>query len=141
MPRTPDRRSGPLYEEGIYLDDAGLQPEVPGEIRRDGDDVYAKDSVGVFNLRQGGSALPFEKFFSARLALVVKHNRGVRPLVQVLIPEIGGWNNGGWNEQWWGSGSGRFIRLSDEQYETTHINVNQFIIKFSEKTTGRVVYF
>ena len=141
MGRTPDRRPGPLYEEGIYLEDATQSPEVPGEFRRVGDDLYAKDSIGVFNLRQGGSALPFERTFTARMALVIRHNRGVRPLVQVLIPESGGWNSGGWNGNWWSGGAGRFVRLPDEQYVTTHINEDQFIVKFTAKTSGKVLYF
>lgn len=33
MPKTPDRHPGPLYEEGIYLDVAGVSPSANGELR------------------------------------------------------------------------------------------------------------
>jgi len=31
--KTPDRREGPLYEEGIYMDEAAVHPTVNGELR------------------------------------------------------------------------------------------------------------
>lgn len=33
MGKTPDRREGPLYEEGIYMDLAAVHPTVNGELR------------------------------------------------------------------------------------------------------------
>lgn len=33
MSKTPDRREGPLYEEGIYMDEAAVHPTVNGELR------------------------------------------------------------------------------------------------------------
>jgi hypothetical protein len=53
VPRTPDRFPGESDEEGILLEDAGVDPAVVGEIRRNGSDFKAKDGSGVFNLRSG----------------------------------------------------------------------------------------
>lgn len=53
MPRTPDRSPGPSYEEGIFLDDHGVDPAAVGEIRRVGSALKAKDGAGVFDLRSG----------------------------------------------------------------------------------------
>lgn len=56
MPRTPDRYAGDLKETAIVLTDTGAAPTVPGEIRRNGDDLFGFDSQGAFNLRSGASA-------------------------------------------------------------------------------------
>lgn len=53
MGRTPDRFPGEREDEGIILEDVGLDPSVVGEIRLNGSDIKAKDGTGVFNLRSG----------------------------------------------------------------------------------------
>lgn len=53
MSRTPDRVPGVADEEGIILEDMGVDPAVVGEIRLNGVDFKAKDGSGVFNLRSG----------------------------------------------------------------------------------------
>jgi hypothetical protein len=57
VPLTPDRSPGVSDEEGIILENAGMDPAVVGEIRLNGTDFKAKDGVGIFNLRTGGSGL------------------------------------------------------------------------------------
>lgn len=53
MPLTPDRRPGPSDEEAVVFEDTALDPTLVGEIRRNGNDLKAKDGSGVFNLRSG----------------------------------------------------------------------------------------
>ena len=53
MSRTPDRVPGVADEEGVVLEDVGLDPTIPGELRYNGGDFKAKDAAGVFNLRSG----------------------------------------------------------------------------------------
>lgn len=53
MPITPDRKPGPSDEEALLLEDTATDPTVVGEIRRNGNDLKAKDGSGVFNLRSG----------------------------------------------------------------------------------------
>lgn len=53
MPLTPDRKPGISDDEGIILEDVGVDPTVVGEILRNGTDFKAKDGSGVFNLRSG----------------------------------------------------------------------------------------
>ena len=60
MPRTPDRRAGPLEEEEIRLEDrtADGDPVVEGAIRRVGGCVRILDSTGVYDPREArGSVL------------------------------------------------------------------------------------
>lgn len=62
MGRTPDRHPGILYEdEEIVLSETAIDPDVVGAIRRVGGDLKAKDSLGVFNLRTGGSGITEEQ--------------------------------------------------------------------------------
>lgn len=56
--RTPDQFPGVTNQEGLILLDESVQPLTVGEFRLDGTDLFARDGVGVFNLRQGGGALP-----------------------------------------------------------------------------------
>jgi hypothetical protein len=53
MPRTPDRFPGTREDEALIIEDTTTQPAVLGEFRHDAGSLYAKDSVGVFNLRSG----------------------------------------------------------------------------------------
>lgn len=53
MPLTPDRRPGPSDEEAVIFEDTATDPTLVGEIRRNGNDLKAKDGTGVFNLRSG----------------------------------------------------------------------------------------
>ena len=53
MPGTPDRFPGVREDEGVLLEDAGVDPTQVGEIRLNGSDLKAKDGTGVFNLRSG----------------------------------------------------------------------------------------
>lgn len=53
MPLTPDRRPGPSDEEAVVFEDTAADPTLVGEIRRNGNDLKAKDGSGVFNLRSG----------------------------------------------------------------------------------------
>jgi hypothetical protein len=59
MPRTPDRRSGPQREDdSILFEDRGSDIDSAERgLYRKGGDMYARDSVGAFNLRTGGSGL------------------------------------------------------------------------------------
>jgi hypothetical protein len=60
VPQTPDRFPGEADEEGIILEDAGVDPTVLGGIRLNGDHFRALDATGVFNLRliRSGTAFP-----------------------------------------------------------------------------------
>jgi len=55
MPRTPDRRHGPLYEEEIFLDPQTEDPTQERSIRYVNGYFKGKDSEGVFDFRGGGS--------------------------------------------------------------------------------------
>lgn len=58
MGRTPQRFPGQLIEEdSIFFEDRGTDPEEVGAVWRKGDDFYAHDGVGKFNLRTGGSGI------------------------------------------------------------------------------------
>jgi hypothetical protein len=55
MPQTPDRFPGERYEEGIILqDNTAGDPTENGGVRYTSGDFRMKDSVGVFNPREGG---------------------------------------------------------------------------------------
>lgn len=56
--RTPDQFPGVTHQEGLVLLDEAVQPLVVGEFRLDGTDLFARDGVGVFNLRQGALPAP-----------------------------------------------------------------------------------
>ena len=53
MPGTPDRFPGVREDEGVLLEDVGVDPTQVGEIRLNGSDLKAMDGTGVFNLRSG----------------------------------------------------------------------------------------
>jgi hypothetical protein len=53
VPLTPDRKPGPSDEEAVIFEDTATDPLLVGEIRRNGNDLKAKDGTGVFNLRSG----------------------------------------------------------------------------------------
>ena len=53
--QTPDRFGGVREEEGLILTDEGVDPSSIGEIRNNGGTLKARDSVGVFDIRGGGS--------------------------------------------------------------------------------------
>jgi hypothetical protein len=53
VPRTPDRFPGESDEEGIRLEDVGVDPTVVGEIVFNTSAFKAKDGTGVFDLRSG----------------------------------------------------------------------------------------
>ena len=56
MGRTPQRFHGAaLEDDSIQFDDRGTDVDVVGSLWRLGDDLYGRDSVGKFNLRNGGS--------------------------------------------------------------------------------------
>jgi hypothetical protein len=58
MGRTPDRRPGQQIEDdAIAFDDRISDTGVVGTLYRKGDDFFAHDSVGAFNLRTGGSGI------------------------------------------------------------------------------------
>lgn len=53
MPRTPDRRPGPLEEdEEIQFGPNPIPPTQDGAVNYDGSSFLARDSVGTFNVRQ-----------------------------------------------------------------------------------------
>jgi len=52
MPQTPDRKPGPLIEEGIYFDDYGVATE-SGEMRYTGSRFSCYDSDGEYDPRSG----------------------------------------------------------------------------------------
>jgi len=53
VPSTPDRNIGPALEEDeTRYEDRGASPSVVGAIGRNGNDLFGRDSQGVFNLRQ-----------------------------------------------------------------------------------------
>lgn len=55
MPRTPDRRPGPQIEDDrVEFRDRGSDPTEVGSLWNKGDELFARDSSGIFNLRQGG---------------------------------------------------------------------------------------
>ena len=51
MGQTPDRHHGPLYEEGMYMEDVGVDALVPGEFRYYNGAWRMRDSVGVYDPR------------------------------------------------------------------------------------------
>lgn len=54
MGQTPQRFPGAaLEDDSIQFQDRGSDPTDPGSLWRRGNDLYGKDSVGVFNLRSG----------------------------------------------------------------------------------------
>ena len=55
MPRTPDHRNGPLYEEEIRFDELSTDPTDEGYMRYVSGDFRLKDSIGVFNPRDGAA--------------------------------------------------------------------------------------
>lgn len=55
MPRTPQRFPGVAREDdSIQFEDRGSDPVELGSVWRKGDELFARDDLGVFNLRQGG---------------------------------------------------------------------------------------
>lgn len=85
---------------------------------------------------------PINLDFSNELFVQIDHNRGVKPLVQVLLGDLDGWNQVGWNQgpNWnispvWGQ------RLPDNEYTLRHYSDNVFTVFFSAPLTGTVVYF
>lgn len=54
MPQTPDRKPGPLIEEGIYFDDYGVATE-SGEMRYTGSRFSCYDSDGEYDPRTSGT--------------------------------------------------------------------------------------
>jgi len=55
VPITPDRTPGESDEEGLNLEDVGVDPVVVGGFRNNAGALKARDSIGVFNLRQPGT--------------------------------------------------------------------------------------
>lgn len=57
MPKTPDRRPGLQYEDdAIVFDDRGVDISASDRgIYRKGGDMWVRDSIGVFNMRQAGN--------------------------------------------------------------------------------------
>lgn len=58
MPRTPDSRSGPLYEEEIRFEEQTVDPSQPGYMRYVNGAFVMRDASGNYDPRQGGGALP-----------------------------------------------------------------------------------
>ena len=56
MPRTPDRMPGVSLEEGIILEDNGIEPTVAGEVRFSSGVVKMRDSIGAYNPRSSDVA-------------------------------------------------------------------------------------
>jgi hypothetical protein len=140
VPRTPQRFPGQAIEEDSlrFLNRTEDSTDV-GSLWMLGNDIYARDQFGKFNIRQPANT--FEVPFTNKLSVVVAHNRGTRPLVQVVTPISLGWNADGWSLLSWNSGTTVYKRKPDNEYETRHISVNRFIVQFSALTTGRVLYF
>lgn len=58
MATTPDRSIGPTIEEDETLyADRGASPSVVGAVARNGDSLFGRDGLGVFNLRGELAAL------------------------------------------------------------------------------------
>jgi len=57
MTATPDRRAGPRFEEEVNFEDQTIDPASLGGMRYVNGEFRAKDSQGVFPLRQAGSSL------------------------------------------------------------------------------------
>ena len=68
MPRTPDRFPGTRYDQELVLDTAWPgDPTALGAIRlKDDGGIYAKDGIGVFNMRTGGSGITADQHKSLR---------------------------------------------------------------------------
>lgn len=68
-PRTRD--AAPL--DGVLdLPDCGKQPTAVGEMTNDGGDIYAMDTVGVFNIRQPAGLLDLTSLlFTPDLCIII----------------------------------------------------------------------
>jgi len=58
MPRTPDEFPGERYDEGIVLEDLGLEPSLSGGIRFVSGSFAMRDKIGVFDPRTGSFSEP-----------------------------------------------------------------------------------
>lgn len=54
---TPDRKSGPSFEEGTYYEDNGTVSTEAGELRYAGGKFSLFDAAGEFDPRAGGSGM------------------------------------------------------------------------------------
>jgi hypothetical protein len=76
---TPDRFPRPLEEEEIQFEEQSTDPTVNGAIRYVSGDFKAKDSEGVFNLRNADSFLTSRDEGSVLVSrngnvLITRHN-------------------------------------------------------------------
>jgi len=97
-------------------------------------------------LSKAAAQKPFEVGFELAQTVLIDHNRGIKPLVQVVLLAIPifGWNIGGWNEPSvpWNLGSTNESELlPDDEYTLRHLSQNSFIVLFSTLKTGTVIYF
>lgn len=90
----------------------------------------------------GGAAVKTQEvLFSGVLSVVVDHSRGQMPLVQVLVNVTSGWGANGWGGIPWGFSLNGYERLPDDQYVTSHVSPDKFIVQFPSTKTGKVLYF
>jgi len=61
-------------DDAVEFQDSGLPPQAVGEIRRNGNDLFAQDSGGVFNLR-GSAADVITRLISVDLVVVTGTTR------------------------------------------------------------------
>jgi hypothetical protein len=149
-PVATDPKEDFLDSRGVVVQNAGSDDENV-LISRTGDEMTFRDEVAaggaVLTLQDllAAGDLPIAKDFSNKIRVVVVHARHAYPLVQVVLPAQGsGWNLGGWNEGPWNNtfgGPGRFVRFPDDQYTLEHVNSDLFIVSFTEKKTGKVIYY
>lgn len=71
MPKTPDR-----IEEELEIEDSGADPTHVGGITHNAGSLRARDSLGVFNLRGGGSAFNVDSMLINRATSPLANRAG-----------------------------------------------------------------
>ena len=103
--------------------------------------IFGSDASLRSLLISGAADRPFEVDFANELVVQVDHDRGARPLIQVLEPLGGaGWNAGNWNAAGlWNLSGSTYQKMDDPS--VTHLSADVFQVTFSSPTTGKVIYF